>query len=87
MSARVSIIPRGAYHSLHGEIRSAWQREGSRLTWEIAVPPNTSARVAIPCSAEGEPETTWRWLGANRDSQCEGSGRHVSIQEQGVKEP
>lgn len=48
---------RGAYRSLHGEIRSAWQREGSRLTWEITVPPNTSARVAIPCADDGEPET------------------------------
>lgn len=39
---------RATYRTLHGEILSAWQREGDRLTWQVCVPANCSARVCIP---------------------------------------
>lgn len=37
-----------SYHSMHGEIHSAWQREGDRLQLTVTIPPNTTARVYIP---------------------------------------
>ncbi|OAM89450.1 glycoside hydrolase family 78 protein [Termitidicoccus mucosus] len=57
---------RASHQTLHGEIRSHWRRvgpdlasgrAGGRLTWEITVPPNTSARVFIP-SEPGTPVGT-----------------------------
>ena len=32
----------------YGKIDSAWQVKDSTLTWELTVPPNTTASVAIP---------------------------------------
>ncbi|MBL9206142.1 MAG: family 78 glycoside hydrolase catalytic domain [Opitutaceae bacterium] len=48
---------RGSYRTQHGEIRSAWRREANRLVWDVTVPPNTSARIAIPCAAGADPDT------------------------------
>jgi alpha-L-rhamnosidase len=39
---------RGSYRSLHGEIRSAWRREGARFEWHVTIPANTRARVHVP---------------------------------------
>lgn len=39
---------RASYRTMHGEIRSEWRLEGRRLTWEIVIPPNTSATVTVP---------------------------------------
>ncbi len=39
---------RASYHSLHGWVRSEWQKEGNRLTWKITVPANTKAVISIP---------------------------------------
>lgn len=36
------------YHSLHGEIRSAWRISQGLLRWRVTLPPNTRARVGIP---------------------------------------
>jgi alpha-L-rhamnosidase len=36
------------YRCLYGWIRSRWQRQGKRLTYEITIPANTAARVFIP---------------------------------------
>lgn len=36
--------------SIRGLIRSSWKFEDDRWTWEIVVPPNTSASVFVPCS-------------------------------------
>ncbi|HEX2101735.1 MAG TPA: alpha-L-rhamnosidase C-terminal domain-containing protein, partial [Candidatus Synoicihabitans sp.] len=44
----------GRYTTMHGEITSHWQRDGATFRWEITVPPNTSARVYVPASPEGE---------------------------------
>jgi alpha-L-rhamnosidase len=43
---------RATYRTLHGEILSAWQREGDRLTWRIRVPANCTARVFIPSESD-----------------------------------
>ena len=34
--------------SPYGEIRSTWRLQGSRLKWEILVPPNTQAIACLP---------------------------------------
>jgi alpha-L-rhamnosidase len=35
----------------YGKISSAWRVEGDTLTWDLAVPPNTSATVILPTTA------------------------------------
>lgn len=42
---------RASYRTLHGQICSHWRREGDRLSWEITVPPNTTAQVYLPGAA------------------------------------
>jgi alpha-L-rhamnosidase len=37
-----------SYHSVHGEIKSAWKKTGGIFHWEISLPANTSAIVYIP---------------------------------------
>ncbi len=38
-----------AYHqSMYGVIGSEWQRKGTKFAWNITIPPNTTAQVAIP---------------------------------------
>jgi alpha-L-rhamnosidase len=37
-----------AYCSMHGTIKSRWQRQGNRLTYEITIPANATARVYVP---------------------------------------
>ncbi|MHB8969737.1 MAG: family 78 glycoside hydrolase catalytic domain [Pirellulaceae bacterium] len=37
----------------YGKISSAWRVEGNTLTWEVAVPPNTTATVILPTTALG----------------------------------
>ena len=39
---------RADYQSMYGMIRSQWQKDGARFTWNITIPPNSSAEVAIP---------------------------------------
>ncbi|WP_415907422.1 family 78 glycoside hydrolase catalytic domain [Oleiharenicola sp. Vm1] len=41
---------RGHYRSIHGEIRSAWQRRGAGFEWQVTIPANTTARVHIPAA-------------------------------------
>lgn len=43
-----------SYQSVHGIIRSRWQRQGDKLTLEVTIPANTTARVCIP-SDRGTP--------------------------------
>ena len=40
------------YHSMHGTIKSRWQRQVNILTYEITIPANTSASVYIPSDPE-----------------------------------
>ena len=42
---------RATLRTMHGEIESAWRRDGDTLHWTIRVPANTSARVFIPSDA------------------------------------
>ncbi len=37
----------------YGKITSTWRVEGDTLTWELAVPPNTTATVIMPTTALG----------------------------------
>jgi alpha-L-rhamnosidase len=39
---------RGSYRSMHGEIASDWQRTGDRLSWDVRIPANTTAKVYVP---------------------------------------
>jgi alpha-L-rhamnosidase len=39
---------RAAFHSLYGRIESAWRLEGGRFTWDVLVPPNTTATAHVP---------------------------------------
>jgi hypothetical protein len=43
---------KASYDSIHGRISSQWRqtpdREGSRFTWTVTIPPNTSATVFVP---------------------------------------
>ena len=39
-----------SYHSVYGEIKSAWTKKEGRFSWEITLPGNTSAIVRIPKS-------------------------------------
>ena len=41
---------RASYKSIHGEIATAWKREGSRLMLDVMVPVNTTATVCVPAS-------------------------------------
>jgi alpha-L-rhamnosidase len=51
---------RASYRTMHGEITSAWRRDGDRLSWEIRIPANTTARIFIP----SEPHTVVTEAGA-----------------------
>ncbi len=39
---------RAVYHSICGEIRSSWERNGNRMIWEFTVPVNTTAEIEFP---------------------------------------
>ena len=39
---------RASHKCLYGTIRSAWRIEGDRFTWDVTVPPNTTATAYMP---------------------------------------
>ena len=39
---------KASHHSPYGEIVSEWKRDGGRFTWNVTVPPNTTATVYVP---------------------------------------
>lgn len=43
-----------SYDSVRGKITSNWSLEGSKLTMEVTIPPNTTATVRIPTTDPGE---------------------------------
>jgi alpha-L-rhamnosidase len=45
---------RTRYDSIQGRITTSWKREGSQLSLEVTIPPNTSATVAIPSGPQRE---------------------------------
>jgi len=52
-----------SYRSVRGPIGSSWRRNGQRIQWTVTIPPNTRARVCVPCrdpkkiSLDGKPLT------------------------------
>ncbi len=44
---------KGTYESMHGKIKSDWKIAGGQFSWDISIPPNTTALVYVP-SAEGK---------------------------------
>ena len=42
-----------AYDSLYGKVSCAWKRDGGKVTFEVCVPPNTSARFCA-CGVDRE---------------------------------
>jgi alpha-L-rhamnosidase len=41
---------RGSYQSVRGTISTSWERTGDQLTYQVQLPPNTTAAVHIPAS-------------------------------------
>jgi alpha-L-rhamnosidase len=39
---------KASYQSVYGEIKSEWKKEGNAFSWDITIPPNTSAIVKLP---------------------------------------
>lgn len=39
---------KASYHSVRGEIKSSWRKEGGVFTWNITIPANTLATVYLP---------------------------------------
>ena len=42
--------------SPYGVIRSAWERNGDKVLWNVTVPPNATAEVRLPSAIKGMPE-------------------------------
>ncbi len=40
-----------SYDSIHGQIATAWKRDGNRLTLDVVVPANTTATIYLPAKA------------------------------------
>ncbi len=43
-----------SYQSVYGTIKSNWRKEGNLFTWNITIPPNTTALVYLPASSKNE---------------------------------
>jgi alpha-L-rhamnosidase len=39
---------KASYASVYGEIKSEWKKEKNAFSWDITIPPNTSAIVKLP---------------------------------------
>jgi alpha-L-rhamnosidase len=38
------------YQSSYGEIRSVWSMNGGIVSWQVTIPPNTTAHLPVPSS-------------------------------------
>jgi alpha-L-rhamnosidase len=45
-----------SYRSRYGMIRSSWKKDGELLTWQVTVPPNTTAELHFPVTDAGSIE-------------------------------
>ncbi len=43
-----------SYHSVHGRIKSHWNKEDGDFDWEITIPANTTATVYVPAESEDD---------------------------------
>jgi alpha-L-rhamnosidase len=41
---------RCSHRSIHGPIESGWKIANNKVAWEVALPPNTTARIELPAS-------------------------------------
>jgi len=41
---------KASYHSLHGLIKSSWQKSDNSFQWDVTIPANTTATVYIPAT-------------------------------------
>lgn len=48
---------KASYDSVYGTIQSSWKKENAQFVWDITIPSNTTARVFVPCGAEGLTQT------------------------------
>lgn len=48
---------RGQYDSVNGKIKSAWKVEGSKVTFQVEIPANTTAKFILPKGVHGLPKT------------------------------
>jgi alpha-L-rhamnosidase len=45
---------KGSYHSIRGDIASAWKLDGDTFTLDVTIPPNTTATVYVPAGEKVE---------------------------------
>jgi hypothetical protein len=46
---------KASYHSIHGQISSAWRRENGKFTLNVTIPPNTTATIFMPGKSTTSP--------------------------------
>jgi alpha-L-rhamnosidase len=45
---------KASYHSIHGLIKSSWNKDGQTFQWDITVPGNTTALVYVPATNKAQ---------------------------------
>ena len=45
---------KASYHSMHGLIKSSWNKNGDMFQWEITVPGNATAMVYVPATDKAQ---------------------------------
>ncbi|MGD9929177.1 MAG: glycoside hydrolase family 78 protein [Mangrovibacterium sp.] len=55
---------KASYETIHGTIKSHWQKKGKTFNWTIVVPANTTATVYLPASAEKDIRESGKALAA-----------------------
>ena len=58
----------GSYHSISGEIKAKWKKDGSQFEYHITIPANTSATVHIPSISDEKVLVDGNILTNNYDS-------------------
>ncbi|MXV17688.1 alpha-L-rhamnosidase [Hufsiella ginkgonis] len=72
---------RASYHSINGEIVSAWQKSGNRLLIEVVIPVNTRATVFIPAPAAENVTESGKPVVNNRDMRVSGiQGQYLVLE-------
>jgi len=58
---------KASFHTINGDIVSAWKKEGSKLSMQVTVPVNTTAMIYIPGTAQDNIQVDDKKLGASAD--------------------
>ena len=69
---------RGVYESIYGRIESAWEREGKAFTLKVEIPPNTTAKIILPCREPGKVRIT-KGAVKNKDFYTEEAGVCIEL--------